>query len=620
MMSTPQFPSRTKVRARIALRVGASVACLLSASAFLAANRIPQNSSVPLLRLDVVVTDDLGRAVPGLRASEFAVREDGRFRPIEAAEFRSIPSDNFTAVPPILSRADEEREARQPGTRVFAFLLDEFHVRPGVDSHAVRDVIASFIDEKMFARDLAVVARPLDEMESLRFTRDRATLLGNVAAFNGRKGRHAPGTPREAALIGSDPDAVAATRERVVKAGLRDLAERLATLDADRAVIVLVSEGFTSRLPVSPTSLAQSLESSEPDLARVVAASSRFHFPVYVFEPAPRPAVVGEPAEDTATLRWLADRTGGLFISAENAIAGFAKVFHDTHGYYALRYRPAHADGRLHDIEIVTRDKRPHRGPSIYWATGDETPAARERSTAADWPWRRELRRSPLIDAWAGLRVDDAGRAQMTVTWEPRPGQPARAGRVVVSARTATGVSLFENTIQAVGTRGPAIDRATFEVPPGRIELDLDVLDETGRSLDRDVRDVDVPDLSPSGQPGPVLLPVEVLCLRSGRAPETTPRSNAIATYAARGCSRASRLVVRVPAGDASGTPVRITARLLNRAGQTMRALEADPAIEGPTQFSLPLMSLAPGQYGVEVTGENRYDAVSERVTFRVEG
>jgi hypothetical protein len=50
-----------------------------------------------------------------------------------------------------------------------------------------------------------------------------------------------------------------------------------------------------------------------------------------------------------------------------------------------------------------------------------------------------------------------------------------------------------------------------------------------------------------------------------------------------------------------------------------MRALEADPGIESPTQFTLPLVSFAPGQYEIEVTGTNRYGVVSDRVTFRVE-
>lgn len=608
-----EFPARnhsTRAPSRGRLRVGASVICFLAASAFVPARQGPQDGPAPELRLDVLVTNDLGGAIPGLRAADFAIREDGTSRPVEIAEFRWIRSDNFTSVPPVLTRADEEREARQSGTRVFAFLLDEFHVRPGVDSHAVRDAVASFIDEKMFARDLAVVARPLDAMASLRFTRDRATLMGTVAAFNGRKGRYAPRTPREAALVGSDPDRVPAARERVVKAALRDLAERLAQLNADRAVVVLVSEGFPSQLPI---------DSREPDLASLVAASSQFHFPIYVLNPARLPDAGGERTEGTATLQWLADRTGGLFIKSEDAIGGFASVFHDTHGYYALKYRPAHADGRFHDIEIVTRNNKRVRGPSIYWAANDEKHAAREGSAATEWPFRRELRRSPLIDAWAGVRVDSAGQAQMIVTWEPRPGHSARAGRIVLSAKTATGASLFEGTIEAVGTGAPSADRARFDVRAGQVELDLTVLDEAGRPLEKDVRNVDVPDLSASGQPGPVLLPVEAICLRPGRAVEAaTPWNDALAPYAARGCPRGNRLIVRVPAADPMGTPVRITARLSNRAGQTMRALDADPSIDNPTQFTIPLMSLPPGHYGIEVTGENRHGAVSERVAFRV--
>src|SRR5262245_46155577 len=270
-----------------------------------------------------------------------------------------------------------------------------------------------------------------------------------------------------------------------------------------------------------------------------------------------------------------------LFIRAENAIAGFAKVFHDTHGYYALKYRPAHADGRFHRLEIVTRDRRQHRGPSIYWAADQEEGAAEDRS-ASEWPSRREVRRSPLIDAWAGLRADPGGRAHMIVTWEPMPGQPARARHVAVSAKTATGAVLFEGTIDAVGTGAPSSDRATFVVPSGRVELDLNILDEAGFPLDRDVRDVDVPDLSAAGQPGPVLLPVEVICLRSVRPSEATPRSDALASHVARGCPRGNRLIVRVPAADPTGTPVRITARLLNRAGQFMRALEPDAGVESP--------------------------------------
>jgi hypothetical protein len=310
--------------------------------------------------------------------------------------------------------------------------------------------------------------------------------------------------------------------------------------------------------------------------------------------------------------------TGGLFFRAEKSIAGFAKAFHDTHGYYALTYRPAHADGEFHRIEIITRGNRPPRGPSIYWAANDEGRAAQEGSAVTEWPPQRALRRSPLIDAWAGVRVDDAGQAQMIVTWEPKSGVSARAARVLVNAKTAMGASLFEGAIEAVG-RAPAADRATFKVPPGQVELDLAVLDADGRPLDSDARNLDIPDLGPASQPGPILLPVEVTCLRSNRASEVSPWSDALALYLARTCSRGGRLIVRVPIADPTRTPVRVSARLLNRAGQTMRAIEADPGGDRPTQFTLPLVSLAPGQYEIEVTGANRHGVASDRVTFRVE-
>jgi len=128
LASTPSYTLGVVIT--LALALGTNTAVFGVVRSTVLHPQVPWDGSVPMLRLDVVVTDEHGGAIRGLRAADFSIREDGTARPVETAEFRWIPSDYFGVGTPILTRADEEREARQPGTRVFAFLLDrEHHVR-----------------------------------------------------------------------------------------------------------------------------------------------------------------------------------------------------------------------------------------------------------------------------------------------------------------------------------------------------------------------------------------------------------------------------------------------------------------------------------------------------------
>ena len=92
---------------------------------------------------------------------------------------------------------------------------------------------------------------------------------------------------------------------------------------------------------------------------------------------------------------------------------------------------------------------------------------------------------------------------------------------------------------------------------------------------------------------------------------------------ASRTFSRTERLLVRVPAyGPGNSTPV-VTARLLNRKSIPMRELQVvdAPLPPGTVQFDLPLASLAPDEYRVELSAANPTgprDEAKEMVPFRV--
>ena len=77
---------------------------------------------------------------------------------------------------------------------------------------------------------------------------------------------------------------------------------------------------------------------------------------------------------------------------------------------------------------------------------------------------------------------------------------------------------------------------------------------------------------------------------------------------------------MRVPAYSVDG-PVAVSVRLLNRVGQTMKELDALPAdAAGVAQFDLPLASLAPGDYFLQLSVQGPSGPIAQRVSFKVTG
>lgn len=575
----------------------------------------PAAAAVPV-RIDVVVTDPQGRPILNLSPSDFEVIENGAQRAPAAIELRTLVRTGAVEASPIDSAADEERAAQQAGARVFAFFLDEFHVGAGADSERVRETLARFVDEQLAPQDVAVVLKPLEPVTAIRFTRDRESLRAAIGRFVGRSGDYAPRSRFEEQYIGRALEAVKAARNQIVAAGLRELTMRIGELGADRGVIVLVSGGIVARDSPAP-------RGRPADLQGVVRASSRYHLAIYTFNPeaaGENGAPDAERQRRRATLEWLAAQTGGrAALDAESFAPGFQRMADDLAAYYTLTLGPEKTDGRFHPVEVRSRARNAQvRARPGYWAAlGTELRALTSTMTPIS---RRGLRRSPAIDAWVGLLRDPNGRARMVITWEPRIRGAVVPELVEVKARTPTGGQLFDGRVARVGAGAvQSTDSARFDVPAGRVELDLAILDIQGKVIDTDVRDVDVPDF---GRParGPVLLAPEVVRARTLPDFRTASTNPDAAPSSVRTFARGDRLLIRVPAFDGSGTAVRVTATVLNERGQPMRQIDATPAAprEGMTEFALPLSWLVPGEYQIELQGANANGTVRERVAFRV--
>jgi hypothetical protein len=236
----------------------------------------------------------------------------------------------------------------------------------------------------------------------------------------------------------------------------------------------------------------------------------------------------------------------------------------------------------------------------------------------------RLLRRSPLINVWSGVTRFTASQGRIVVTWEPGRGPAGTtqsgAARVSLRATTKDGAVLYDGMLapMRVGAVADAnaSDRAEFDAPPGRLQLDMTILGMAGEKLDLDARDLDVPAVKDTT---PLLLPAMLIATQSAREFRQLSTDASAAPDPSREFRRTERLLIRVPA-YASGAALRVTARLLNRLAQPMRDLEALPDAGGVAQFDLPLATLAPGDYYLLFSVPGPSGPVDQRLGFKITG
>ena len=564
------------------------------AAALLAVGTAATLHAVPdPVRISTVVTDRAGRPVTGLTLKDFELREDGVLQTLVAVD------------------------ARRPAPRRIAILLDEFHIQPA-DTVRVREALTSFVNERLRDDDLVLVLKPLDSLQAIRLSADRGGVRDAIASFEGRKGNLVPRNKLEEDTMGRVPALIEASRAQVVLSALRALAGQLGSAPG-RSAILLVSEGFSQQ----PRRLSSR---GLPDVGIVERYANRYDVPVYGFDPRPGST---EPDDTAVMLGKLVSETGGTLSHGEDLAGHLARVSLEIDSGYTLTYLPAHGDdGRYHPVEVtVVRREADARSRAGYVAalSAEARRAIRDASGIGPVLPTRLLRRSPLIDVWFGVTRADATQGRVVVTWEPGRSLlgtgRSSAARVTLTATTREGKVLFEGMLSPMRVGGvvqdaTASDRAEFDAPAGRVQIDMTILGMAGEKLDVDARDLDVPTMKGST---PLLLPAILIATQSAREfREVTADVNA-APDPSRQFRRTERLLIRVPA-YASGNPVRVTGRLLNRLAQPMHDLEPLPDAGGIAQFDLPLAPLAPGEYYLLFTVPGPSGPVDQRVGFKITG
>jgi hypothetical protein len=187
-------------------------------------------------------------------------------------------------------------------------------------------------------------------------------------------------------------------------------------------------------------------------------------------------------------------------------------------------------------------------------------------------------------------------------------GEPYFRGRVPEAGATTPPAGV------AGGAPAPA--RAVFDVAPGKLQLKLSVEGMRTKAMDSDTRDVDVPDLT---EPKVALSTPAVYSARTAREFRVLAGDPAAVPTPGRQFSRTERLLIRVEAYGPGPTPT-VTARLLNRAGTEMSALQPQPdaASPGRCALDLALAPLAAGEYLIEIKAKGEGGEATQLVAFRV--
>ena len=618
-------------------------------------------AGVNFVRVDAVVTDQDGNPVLDLTPDDFEVTEGGKLQKIAtfkllSADGRVSPLEGSAAS--ISSDAVEETEAARDEVRLFAIFLDDYHVSREW-GHAVREQVARFVEKELGPSDMVGVMYPLTSLASIRMTRNHETAVKDILKFEGRKDDFTPKNGFEDAYVYKYPDEIPIIRKQVSFSALRGLIMHLGGLKEGRQSLLLVSEGYEPDRPGDLLSRLELLGS----LTNFTELANRTNTAIYGVHPQVLPPDrQWMPTDLMDTLSFLSDRSGGraIFDQARTGAemrdrgsvlttpdpkvgAAALPVSHlgtamkqiavDSSAYYLIGYNSTLSipDDKYHKIDV--RVKRPgfqvhHR--QGYWAVRAEdrtkmtaTPAAAPSIVAAARD-AASIPRGRLVRTWIGMERGDRGLTRVTFAWEPTARIPGtavpdsdRPARVAIAATGPGGETYFSGRVPELvmeTTRGSSV---SFNVPPGPVQLRVRVEDPASTTLDTEIVDLRIADLS---APDTLLGTPQVF--RAATAPDLQRlKEGAQASPAAgREFRRTDRLLIRVPAyGLGGNTPV-LSAHLINRSGQTVAELpvESSRIAGGLPQIEAPLANLGPGDYAVRILAIDAGGHAEEVVAFRV--
>ena len=209
-------------------------------------------TGINFVRVDVIITDKNGNQIADLQPADFDVTEDGKPQKIETFKLVKLDGGRVDAakepVRQIRTDYDEESEAARDDVRLFAFFLDDYHVRRGA-SMSSANPISRFIDTQIGPSDMVGVMYPLESTASVRMTRNHDAVIKAIQQFKGRKYDYTPRNQFEERYAYYPTEIVEKIRNQVSLSAIKSLIVHMGSLKEGRKTLILVSEGYTNMLP-----------------------------------------------------------------------------------------------------------------------------------------------------------------------------------------------------------------------------------------------------------------------------------------------------------------------------------------------------------------------------------
>ena len=467
-------------------------------------------TNINYVRVDIITTDKSGNPIGDLKASDFEVFEDNKPQTIDTFKLIKLDGgvqDSITEPPrQIRTDFDEESEAAKDNVRLFAFFLDDYHVRKGA-SMSTANPLFRFIQTQIGPTDMVGVMYPLQPTSSIRFTRNHGAVATALERFRGRKYDYTPMNQFEEQYAHYPTETVEKVRNQVSLSAIRSLITHMGSLKEGRKSLILISEGYTYMVPPqmrnadaqmpglgNPNALNPLAGVNDPaedraawlatvdmtnDLRDVWDVANKNNVSIYAVDPRGLPGFEFDINEGVNmqtdkqfltntmdSLRSLAENTDGRAIVNRNDIGTAMKqIVKDSSAYYLIGYNSTQApsDGRFHEIKVKVKrsgvDVRARKG---YWALNAEQTARALAPPKPDMPKPMEAAlaainrpsRAAVVQTWVGTSRGENGKTRVTVVWEPvshAPGDRAEApSRVAVTAIAPDGSPYFRGRVPDV--------------------------------------------------------------------------------------------------------------------------------------------------------------------------
>jgi VWFA-related protein len=508
-------------------------------------------AEINYVEVDARVLDAKGGFVPGLTEADFEVLEDGRPQKVAAFSFVNIPVERQQR--PLFAKAPIEPDVADNVTgidgRVYVLVLDDIHTN-ALRSQRTKAAARQFVQRYIGANDRAAIVFTSGRSDAAQeFTSSQRRLLAAVDKFMGRKIRSATmerideeqrtrGMRQQGERIDDMLDPERGLQARTTLDSIRNLSTYLAGISGRRKAIVYFSEGIDYDITdVFNNRSASTIMQATQD---AIAAATRANVAIYgvdsrglgagtddLIEVQDMPtdptlnlgtsAFYNEVRMGQDNLRVLSSETGGFAIVNSNDFAtGFERLVADNSAYYLIGYYSSNErrDGRYRKIEVKVRQ------PGLTVRARKGYVAARGRADAGKTaPELRAALVSPLPSSGLPLALsaavfkggDNKGAVVLSTLIAARDlpltesnGTFNNKLEVVVTASDYAGKAYpGDRSTLSLGLKPDSVPRLRaggfrvlnqIDLPPGRYQLRVAVLEENTKRAGSVVYDLDVPD------------------------------------------------------------------------------------------------------------------------------